>query len=134
MNLKTLMSSDAGWGISILRVVTGIVYAGHGYSKFQGLDSTAGFFGGLGIPLPDLMAMVVASVEGIGGVLIVLGLFSRIISAFQAFVMLVAILLAHFDSGMFGQGGYQWALLLLAASLCLVLEGGGKASLDKRLS
>lgn len=134
MNLKTLMSSDAGWGISILRVVTGIVYAGHGYSKFQGLDSTAGFFGGLGIPLPDLMAMVVASVEGIGGVLVVLGLFSRIISAFQAFVMLVAILLAHFDSGMFGQGGYQWALLLLAASLCLVLEGGGKASLDKRLS
>lgn len=134
MNLKTLMSSDAGWGISILRVVTGIVYAGHGYSKFQGLDRTAGFFGGLGIPLPDLMAMVVASVEGIGGVLVVLGLFSRIISAFQAFVMLVAILLAHFDSGMFGQGGYQWALLLLAASLCLVLEGGGKASLDKRLS
>lgn len=134
MNLKTLMSSDAGWGISILRVVTGIVYAGHGYSKFQGLDSTAGFFGGLGIPLPDLMAMVVASVEGIGGVLVVLGLFSRIISAFQAFVMLVAILLAHFDNGMFGQGGYQWALLLLAASLCLVLEGGGKASLDKRLS
>lgn len=134
MNLKALMRSDAGWGMSILRIVTGIVYAGHGYSKFQGLDRTAGFFGGQGIPMPDLMAVVVASVEGVGGVVLVLGLFTRIISAFQAFVMLVAILLVHFDNGMFGEGGYQWALLLLAASACLMLEGGGKGSLDNTLS
>ena len=134
MNLKALMRSDAGWGITILRIVTGIVYAGHGYSKFQGLEGTTDSFGSIGIPIPAIMAGVVAVVEGIGGVMIVLGLFTRIISSLQAFVMLVAILLVHFDNGMFGRGGYQWALLLMAASLCLMLEGGGKGSLDKSLS
>ena len=134
MNLKALMHSDAGWGVTVLRIVTGILYAEHGYGKFQGLDGTAGFFGKLGIPLPELMAVVVASVEGIGGVLVVLGLLTRVVSAFQAFIVLVAIALVHFDNGMFGEGGYDSALLLMVASLCLVLEGGGKASLDKSLS
>ena len=118
----------------MLRVVTGIIYVEHGYGKFQGLEGTAGFFEGLGIPVPAVMAAVVAVVEGLGGVLVVLGLFTRIISVFQAFVVLVAIALVHFDNGMFGQGGYDWPLLLMVASLCLVLEGGGKGSLDKKFS
>jgi putative oxidoreductase len=133
MKFKTLMRTDADWGITMLRIVTGVIYAQHGYAKFQGLEGTSGFFAGLGIPIPEFMAMAVAAIEGIGGGLIVIGLFTRIVSVLQGFVVLFAILLVHFDHGMFGQGGYQWALLLMAASLCLVLEGAGKASLDNSL-
>lgn len=134
MNLKSLMKSDAGWGITALRVVTGIVYMGHGWGKFQGLDGTAGFFGGLGIPLPEIMAIVVASVETIGGALLVLGFLTRIVSSLQAFVMFIAVITFHLPNGMFGQGGYEFALLLMAASVCMMLEGGGKASVDSKLS
>ena len=134
MDLKSLMRSDAGWGMTVLRVVTGVVYMGHGWPKFQGLDGTAGFFGGLGIPLPNLMAIVVAGVECIGGALLIIGFLTRIVSALQAFVMLVAVLLVHLPNGMFGSGGYQWALLLMAASIALMLEGGGKGSVDSKLS
>lgn len=134
MNLKSFMKSDAGWGITALRVVTGIVFMGHGWPKFQGLDGTAEFLASKSIPMANAMAPLVASVELIGGAMLVLGLFTRIISALQAFTMLVAVLLVHFSNGMFGQGGYQWALLLLAASVCTMLEGGGKASLDSKFS
>lgn len=133
MNFKKQMNTDAGWGVTMLRLVTGIIYAEHGYDKFLTLEGKAAFFDSIGIPMAALMAPVVATVEGVGGVLIVLGLFTRFVSALQAFVVLVAIVLVHFDNGMFAQGGYQWALLLMAASLCLLVEGGGKLSLDKKL-
>ena len=134
MNLKSLMKSDAGWGITALRVVTGIVYMGHGWPKFDDLGARATFFASKGIPMANIMSPVVASVEFAGGAMLVLGLFSRVVSALQAFTMLVAVLLVHLSNGMFGQGGYQWALLLMAASVCIMLEGGGKASLDSKLS
>jgi putative oxidoreductase len=47
--------------------------------------------------------------------------------------MLVATVLVHLPNGMFGDGGYQWALLLMVASLALLTEGAGKASLDQAL-
>ena len=118
----------------MLRVLTGIIYCKHGLGKFQGLEGTGNYFGSLGIPQPDVMAIVVATVEGMGGVLLVMGLFTRVVSALQAFVVFVAIALVHFDAGMFGKGGYEFASLLMIASLCLVLEGGGKVSLDSKLS
>jgi putative oxidoreductase len=48
--------------------------------------------------------------------------------------MLIAVTLVHLGAGMFGEGGYQWALLLMACSLALMFEGAGKASLDKKLT
>jgi len=134
MNYKSLMKTDAGWGITVLRVVTGIVYMGHGWPKFGNLEGSAGFLASKGIPLANIMAPLVASVEFVGGAMLVLGLLTRVISALQAFTMLVAVLLVHLSNGMFGEGGYQWALLIMAASVCMMLEGGGKASLDTKLS
>jgi putative oxidoreductase len=139
MNLKSLMRTDAGWGIAILRVATGIIFIGHGAPKFGWVDErnlagTAGMLENIGVPLPLISAAVLASFETFGGALLVIGLLTRVWSAGLAFAMLLAVTLVHLPNGMFGEGGYQWALLLMASVLALLFEGAGRASLDRKLS
>ncbi len=139
MNLKSLMQTEAGWGVAVMRVVTGIVFMGHGAPKFGitgdgGLESTAGFLASLGVPLPAVAAFLVAFFEFGGGALLIIGLLTRVWAAGLAFAMLIAAAMVHLEAGMFGQGGYQWAVLLMACSLALMIDGAGKGSLDQKLS
>jgi len=136
MNLKNIMNTDAGWGIAALRVLTGIIFIGHGAPKFgwgsdRTLASVAESFAGIGIPMPMIGAFLVAFFETFGGAFLVIGLLTRFWSAGLAFAMLIAVTVVHLPNGMFAQHGYQWALLLLASSLALLFEGAGKASLDR---
>jgi len=138
MNLKSLMKTHAGWGMTFLRIVTGIIFIGHGAPKFgwgsdRTLASLAEFLGGIGIPLPLAGAFLVASFETFGGAFLVIGLLTRFWSAGLAFAMLIAVTMVHLQDGMFGEHGYQWALLLMASSVALLFEGAGKASLDRAL-
>ena len=139
MDFKKFMITDAGWGMFCLRIVTGIVFIGHGLPKFgwigdRSLAGLAGFLESIGIPLPMAGAFLVAFFETFGGAFLVIGLLTRFWSAGLAFAMLIAVTMVHLDDGMFGEGGYQWALLLMACSLALMFEGAGKASLDKKLT
>lgn len=139
MNIKQTMRTDAGWGTFVLRVVTGIIFIGHGAPKFgwggdRTLADLAGWLGSLGIPMPMAGAFLVASFETFGGAFLIIGLLTRFWSAGLAFAMLIAITLVHLQAGMFGEGGYQWALLLMACSIALLIEGAGKASLDRVFS
>ena len=68
MNMKSLMNTDASWGTTVLRIVTGIIFIGHGAPKFgfigeRTLSGTAGFLEGLGIPLPMVSAFLIAFFE-----------------------------------------------------------------------
>ena len=133
------MSTDAGWGMFVLGIVTGIIFIGHGLPKFGwvgdgGLAGTAGFLESIGVPLPMAGAFLVAFFEVFGGAFLILGLLTRFWGAGLAFAMLTAVTLVHLDAGMFGKGGYQWALLLMACSIAFAFEGAGKASLDKKLT
>jgi len=139
MNLKNLMRTDAGWGITALRIVTGIVFVGHGAPKWglmgqRTFDDTIGFIASIGVPAPAVGAFLVATFETVGGACLVIGLLTRFWSAGLAFAMLVATVLVHLPQGMFADGGYQWALLLMVSSLALMTEGAGKASLDQAFS
>ena len=115
MNIQQLMKTSDSCGLTVLRVVTGIIYIGHGQSKVMDVAGTAGWLESLGIPLPTVSTMLVAG-------------------AAQAFAMLIAILVYHLDNGMFAQGGYQWALLLMACSITLMIDGAGNLSIDRKLS
>jgi putative oxidoreductase len=139
MDFKRFLITDAGWGMFVLRIVTGIIFIGHGAPKFgwgsdRSLDGLAGWLAGMGVPLPGLSAFLVASFETFGGAFLIIGFLTRFWSAGLAVAMVVAVVLVHLPNGMFGEGGYQWALLLLACSIALLLEGAGNASLDKKLS
>lgn len=125
-----------GWGIAILRVVVGIVFLVHGGQKLfvWGFGGVAGFMAKVGIPAPILAAVLVTLVEFVGGLALVLGLFTRWAAIPLAINMVVAILVVHWPAGFFLPNGYEFALTLLAANAALVLLGSGEASVDGLLA
>lgn len=122
------------WGITVLRVVVGIIFLVHGLQKVFGfgLEGTTGFLGSLGIPVPVVAAILVMGAETLGGLALILGLFTRWAALPLAFIMLVAILTVHVSKGFFaGNGGYEFPLLLMASNVALTLLGSGAFALDE---
>jgi putative oxidoreductase len=119
-------------GLTILRVVTGIIFAAHGAQKIfvMGLDGVAGGFGQTGIPMAGLLGPLVALGEFFGGLALVAGLLTRVAGLGLAAIMLGATLIAHRAAGFFMPSGYEFTLTLLAASLALAFTGAGRWSLD----
>lgn len=124
-----------GWGLTVLRIVVGLVFLAHGGQKLfiYGLGGVAGLFGQLGIPVPAVSAAVVIAAEFLGGLALVLGVFTRWAALALAVTMAVAILSVHLRAGFFLPNGYEYALSLLGANIALALAGPGAASLDAML-
>jgi putative oxidoreductase len=121
------------YGLTVLRVVVGVVFLVHGYQKLFtfGIHGVAGMFGHMGIPLPAFFAVVVTLVEFVGGLLLIVGVATRVAAAFIAVDMLGAILFVHAKHGFFNPGGVEFPLTLLSAAVCLTLAGGGALSLKR---
>jgi len=121
------------WGVTILRMVVGVVFLAHGGQKLFvfGISGFAGFLAKVGIPAPLLAALLVSLVEFGGGLALFFGLFTRWAALPLAVNMLVAILTVHLAGGFFLPGGVEFALTLFAANLALLFLGGGPASLDR---
>ncbi len=127
-----------GWGLTMLRVVVGIVFFVHGLQKLfvMGFGGVAGMMEGLTVPAPGLFAVVLTLVELLGGLALILGLFTRVAVIPLAVDMLVATLTVHLPNGFFTvpNGGYEFTLVLLAASVALAIAGPGEAALDRFLA
>lgn len=139
--IKKMMSTEAGFGLTVLRVILGITFMMHGAQKLfgafggGGLDGTAKFMTSLGLEPGFLMALLAGLGEFGGGLLLVIGLFTRFGAFLTAIVSLVAMLSVHISKGFFmATGGYEFTLVLLAASLAVLIEGAGKCSVDKMIS
>lgn len=125
-------SGLSAWGITILRVVVGIVFLAHGAQKLfvYHISGVTGMFTHIGIPLPGVSAVVVTFVEFLCGIGLILGVATRLSATLVAIDMLVAILAVHLKNGFFMPTGYEFALTLFAANLCLMLNGAGAASIE----
>ena len=115
-----------------LRIVVGLVFLMHGGQKFFvfGLGGTTDIMGKLGLPLPIACAAIVMTVELLGGLAILLGVFARLAGALLAFEMVVAILVARLHGGFFAPYGYEFELTLLMACLTFAAIGPGGSSLE----
>ena len=112
-----------------LRVVLGVIMVAHGSTKvFGGLQAHVHFVSGLGVP--GWLAYLSAAAEFVGGILVLVGLFTRIAALAIFADMFVAIWKVHFKHGLLGDGGYQFPLALAAISFALVFLGGGPIALD----
>jgi len=122
-------------GTFLLRVMLGISFFLHGLSKFKGgLDNTSGWFQSIGIP--GFMAYVVGFIELVGGIALIIGLGTRIISALLVFIMAGAIVYVKFPAGFLGNGegsGYELDLVLMIIALHLLLNGSRFLSIDSKL-
>ena len=123
----------AKWGLLPLRIVVGLVFLMHGGQKLFvfGLAGTADIMGKLGLPLPFVCAAIVIAVELVGGLAILLGVFTRMAGALLAFEMVVAILVARLHGGFFAPYGYEFEFTLLGACLTLAMNGPGRVSLEE---
>ncbi len=143
MNKQTLiklLNSDAGLAPMVLRLPLGLIFAAHGAQKLfgwfggYGLEGTGQWMASVGFEPGYLMALLAGSAEFFGGLALVLGLLTRPAAALTAFTMAVAMTL-HVGNGLFvSNNGYEFALILLAASLSLAVQGGGRYSVDKLLT
>ena len=113
----------------VLRLVLGAIMIAHGWQKIAGhMHGIMGMLGHLGIP--PWMAYLVVAAEFGGGILVVLGLFTRF-AAFAIFIdMLVAIFKVHLKNGMTGQGGFEFPMTCAAIAFALIFLGAGEISFD----
>ncbi len=118
-----------------IRLFWGVSFALSGWGKLQALTKTAAFFASLHVPAPLLHAYLVGGIETIGGVLLVLGLASRLASLLLSGVMLVALILAHDLSSIthlhdFPSLVQQTPFSYLFAALTILAFGPGPLSFD----
>lgn len=120
----------------VLRVATGAIFAMHGWQKLSvmGVGGTEGMLIALGFPMAAFLAPLLIAAELGGGILLILGLFTHWSAKVLVVVSAVALFAVHLKNGFFAAtGGYEFILLLLAASLSVLITGPGKYSLDKKM-
>ena len=121
----------------VLRVVVGLLFAGHGAQKLfgafggGGLDGTAGMFDNIGLRPGWLHARAAGTAEFAGGLLLALGLFTPFAAAVLIAVMTAAVITVHAPNGIWNtQQGYEYNLVLVAVVFALSGIGAGTWSLD----
>ncbi|UVE19348.1 DoxX family protein [Pseudomonas sp. LS44] len=139
--IKAVFSTHAGYGITLLRVVTGLTFVAHGSQKLfawfggHGLAGTGQWMESIGITPGYLMALLAGSAEFFGGLALVIGLLVRPAAAALIVAMLVAIASVHWVNGFFiTANGFEYAMILGLISAVLLIEGGGKLSLDRQIA
>ena len=127
--MKGIAGVHPDWGITVVRLMTGLVFAIHGYQKFAGLDGAIAFFTKVGIPFPGLVAPFIASLELVGGILLILGVATRVVAGLFAVEMLVTTFWVIFPAR--GWNASELDRMLLVACVLLILAGPGAAALDR---
>jgi putative oxidoreductase len=109
-----------------IRVAIGAIFIAHGSGKFN--PGFVGFLSNLGIPAE--MQIPIALAEFVPGILLIIGVLTRISSALLSIVMLGAIFLVKQAASLTGERGFEIDLLLLAGNLAIIAVGPGRVSLS----
>lgn len=139
--VNLVLSTESRWAALALRLPVGIIFMAHGAQKLfgwfggYGLEGTGQFMESIGLQPGYQMAMLAGGAEFIGGLALIAGFLVRPAAAALAFTMIMAIVTVHISNGLFmANDGYEFALALLAATVSLLLSGGGRLALDARLT
>jgi putative oxidoreductase len=122
---------------TLVRIVIGVIFVVHVWGKFKvgaaavaanvmaknGLEPALGF------------AYAAMFLESVGGVCLIIGLFTRFFAAALAIEMLIAMFAVHWARGFgVGQGGYEFVLLIGIVTFLIAIRGGGPYSVDRAIS
>ncbi|MCJ8206553.1 DoxX family protein [Pseudomonas sp. RGM2987] len=139
--INKVLFTRAGYGLTVLRIVVGIIFAAHGSQKLfglfggYGLAGTAQWMESIGLTPGYVMATLAGGTEFFAGLALIIGLFARPAALGLAVLSLVAIFSVHIGNGLFmANNGYEFALALLAGSIAVFIEGAGKLSVDRAVA
>ncbi|MBJ9977297.1 DoxX family protein [Pseudomonas sp. S75] len=139
--LHSLFATRAGFGISVLRILVGLIFMAHGAQKLfglfggYGLEGTGQWMESIGLTPGYAMALLSGSAEFFGGLAVVLGLLARPAALVLSVTLIVAIFTVHIGNGLFmSNNGSEFALALLGGTLAILIEGAGRLSLDRLLA
>jgi len=110
-----------------MRASIGVIFIVHGFGKF-GNPGFGGWISSMGIPAE--MQIPIALAEFIPGILLLIGVLTRISASIISIVMLGAIFLVKGATSLTGEHGYEFDLILLAACLVVIVAGPGRVSLS----
>ncbi len=131
------MPADAG--LLILRVVVGLLFAGHGAQKLFGWFGGPGLAGwtdavrALGYQPARWFALAHGIAEVAGGLLLVLGLLTPLGAAALIGVMINAAASKLANGLWIGSGGFEYEVVLIAVGVVFAVAGAGSLSLDRKL-
>lgn len=135
-------TNDYDWGALVLRLALAIMILPHGFQKIFGWFGGHGFKGTMGYMtgtagLPSIIAFLVIIGEPLGGLMLVLGVATRLGALWVGAVMLGALLTVHIKNGFFmnwhgtNKGeGYEFFILAIGIAIAIILNGGGALSID----
>ena len=110
-----------------MRAAVGVIFIVHGFGKF-GNPGFGGWISSMGIPAE--MQIPIALAEFVPGVLLLIGVLTRISASLISIVMLGAIFFVKGASSLTGEHGYELDLILLASCLVIIVAGPGKVSIS----
>ena len=132
------------YGAAVLRLFLGVTFVMHAYLALVIYTpaGAAAFNARMGIPLPEVAAWFTILAHGLGGLMMILGLWTRWAALANLPVMLGALVFVHLSQGYFLKGvlvgsapqaaGYEYVLLIVGATLAQVLLGGGALAITRR--
>lgn len=128
------ISMEKAWSLPLLFMRLVLAYGFYHAAKMKWTDINAiiAWFREAKFPLPPVSAYLVASFEALGALLLLLGLFTRLITIPLMFIMLVAIFAVHWPNGFeAGNNGFEIPLYFLIMLFTLFIMGPGIISVDQ---
>jgi len=119
---------------AFVRVVVGIMFLMHVSGKFKAGAAAiaANLMAKNGLEPALLFAYAAIFLESVGGICLIVGLFTRFFAAALAIEMLIALIVVHLPKGYAaGGGGYEYVLLIGAVCFLIAIRGGGPYSVDR---
>ena len=132
MSFFRASSRQLDLGLAVLRLAVATIFIKHGYQKLFvfGFAGVTGAFTHMGVPLPGVMGPLIAVLEFFGGIALLIGFLTRLVTLGFVLDMLGAIVLVKLKGGF---SGYELEFLLCVSSLALFFTGAGRFSVDARL-
>jgi len=115
---------------ALFRIVIGIILVAHGWGKASDIPNWIQQLTSMGFPMPEVNAYLSVAGEFLGGLGLLVGLFTPLAAFGVACVMATAILKVHLPNGLIGDGSFEYPLTLFMAALFFMTHGGGKFSVD----
>lgn len=109
-----------------IRLALGAIFIVHGIAKFDPMFGS--FLPQMGVPAE--MQIPIALAELIPGIFLIVGILSRLSSSLLSIIMLGAIFYVKQASGLTGDMGVEFELILLASNLVIIVAGPGRISLS----